>query len=280
MIFEMSSALEDLPRPVMPSCSDQLLLRGQKALVTGASSGIGKQVAIALGHAGADVVVNYVADPDKAEEAVAEIHKQCGVNAYAYQADVSSEEQVQGMFQHMYKEFGTIDILVNNAGLQQRRAPGRDDPGRLAHGARRQSDRPISMFPRRRSANSTTAASCRNCPAPPARSSACRSVHDVIPVGGPRQLRRIQGRGQPADEDHGSGTRAAPYPGQRHLARRDQDPDQYRRLEDARGRGGTAEADPLPAGRGSRKTSPTPRSGWLPTPPITSPAPPCMWTAA
>ena len=119
MIFEMSSALEDLPRPVMPSCPDQLLLRGQKALVTGASSGIGKQVAIALGHAGADVVVNYVADPDKAEEAVAEIHKQCGVNAYAYQADVSSEEQVQGMFQHMYKEFGTIDILVNNAGLQR-----------------------------------------------------------------------------------------------------------------------------------------------------------------
>jgi glucose 1-dehydrogenase len=95
------------------------MLRGQKALVTGASSGIGKQIAIALGHAGADVVVNYVADPDKAEEAVADIRRQCGINAFAYQADVANEEQVQAMFQRMYREFGTIDILVNNAGLQR-----------------------------------------------------------------------------------------------------------------------------------------------------------------
>jgi glucose 1-dehydrogenase len=112
-------SFEDLPRAVMPSCPDQLVLRGQKALVTGASSGIGKQIAIALGHAGANVVVNYVADPDKAQEAVDEIHKQCGVDAYAYQADVSDEEQVQNMFRHMFGEFGTIDILVNNAGLQR-----------------------------------------------------------------------------------------------------------------------------------------------------------------
>jgi glucose 1-dehydrogenase len=112
-------SFEDLPRAVMPSCPDQPVLRGQKALVTGASSGIGKQIAIALGHAGANVVVNYVADPDKAQEAVDEIHKQCGVDAYAYQADVSDEEQVQNMFRHMFGEFGTIDILVNNAGLQR-----------------------------------------------------------------------------------------------------------------------------------------------------------------
>lgn len=110
---------ENFPNPVMPSCPDQLVLRGQKALVTGASSGIGKQIAIALGHAGADVVVNYVADPDKAEEAVTEIRKQCGIDAFAHKADVSNEEQVQGMFSRMFKEFGTIDILVNNAGLQR-----------------------------------------------------------------------------------------------------------------------------------------------------------------
>lgn len=107
------------PPVVMPSLEQQVVLRGQKALVTGASSGIGKQVAIALGHAGADVVVNYVTDPDKAEEAVAEIKRRCGIEAMAIQADVTNEEQVQAMFRTMCREFGTIDILVNNAGLQR-----------------------------------------------------------------------------------------------------------------------------------------------------------------
>ena len=107
------------PPVVMPSLEQQVVLKGQKALVTGASSGIGKSVAIALGHAGADVVVNYVSGPDKAEEAVQEIKRRCGVEAMAIQADVSSEDQVQAMFRTMCREFGTIDILVNNAGLQQ-----------------------------------------------------------------------------------------------------------------------------------------------------------------
>ncbi len=107
------------PPVVMPSLEQQVVLKGQKALVTGASSGIGKQVAIALGHAGADVVVNYVADPDKAQEAVQEITRRCGIEAMAIQADVSDEESVRAMFHTMCKEFGTIDILVNNAGLQQ-----------------------------------------------------------------------------------------------------------------------------------------------------------------
>lgn len=107
------------PPVVMPSLDQQVVLKGQKALVTGASSGIGKQVAIALGHAGADVVVNYVSDPDKAEEAVQEIKRRCGTEAMAIQADVSNEAQVEAMFRTMCKEFGTVDILVNNAGLQQ-----------------------------------------------------------------------------------------------------------------------------------------------------------------
>jgi glucose 1-dehydrogenase len=55
---------------------------------------------------------------DQAKEVAAEIRK-CGSRAYAHQADVSSEEQVNNMFQRMFKEFGTIDILINNAGLQQ-----------------------------------------------------------------------------------------------------------------------------------------------------------------
>lgn len=106
------------PPVVLPSLEQQVVLRGQKVLVTGASSGIGKQVAIALGHAGADVVVNYVTDSDKAEEAVAEIKRRCGIEALAIQADVTNEEQVQAMFRTICREFGTVDILVNNAGLQ------------------------------------------------------------------------------------------------------------------------------------------------------------------
>ena len=93
-------------------------LKGQSALVTGANSGIGKAVAIALAMEGANVVVNYVTKPEIAQQVVDEI-KSNGGNAIALPADVSKEDQVQTMFQAMYKEFGTIDILVNNAGLQK-----------------------------------------------------------------------------------------------------------------------------------------------------------------
>jgi glucose 1-dehydrogenase len=109
---------ETLPEVVMPACPIRKVLKGQKALVTGASSGIGKAVAIALGHAGADVVVNYVSGDDAAEKVVAEARR-CGSQAYAHRADVSNEEQVLGMFEKMIAEFGTIDILVANAGLQR-----------------------------------------------------------------------------------------------------------------------------------------------------------------
>ena len=94
------------------------VLQGQKALVTGASSGIGKAVALALAEAGADVVVNYVTRPGPAAEVVQEIEA-FGIQGYAYKADVSDEPQVQGMFREMIDRFGTIDILVNNAGLQK-----------------------------------------------------------------------------------------------------------------------------------------------------------------
>lgn len=93
-------------------------LKGQSALVTGANSGIGKAIAIAMGNEGANVVVNYVTKPEMAQQVVDEI-KNNGGKAIAFCADVSKEDQVQSMFQAMYKEFGTIDILVNNAGLQK-----------------------------------------------------------------------------------------------------------------------------------------------------------------
>ncbi|MFF1868512.1 SDR family oxidoreductase [Streptomyces sp. CB03911] len=94
------------------------LLRGQKALVTGANSGIGRATAIGLGRAGADVVVNYVSGREAAEEVVEEITS-FGVRAYAHEADVSDEGQVVAMVARMVEQFGTIDVLVANAGLQR-----------------------------------------------------------------------------------------------------------------------------------------------------------------
>jgi glucose 1-dehydrogenase len=101
-----------------PSLPVRKTLTGQKALVTGANSGIGRGAAIALGQAGADVVVNYVEGDDAANSVVDEIRRY-GVNAVAHKADVSSEDQVATMFRSMVQQFGTIDILVNNAGLQR-----------------------------------------------------------------------------------------------------------------------------------------------------------------
>ena len=95
-----------------------MILKGQKALVTGASSGIGYAIAVALGRAGADVVVNYVSDDAEAESAVDEIRR-AGVKSFAHRADVSREEDVQTMFHRVLEELGTLDILVNNAGIQR-----------------------------------------------------------------------------------------------------------------------------------------------------------------
>ena len=104
--------------PTSPPLPPQRILAGQKALVTGANSGIGRGVAIALGQAGADVIVNYVTDDDAAGAVVKEI-RAGGSDAHAIKADVSSETQVAAMFAEMMSRFGTIDILVNNAGLQR-----------------------------------------------------------------------------------------------------------------------------------------------------------------
>ena len=92
-------------------------LKGQKALVTGANSGIGAGIALALAGAGADVLVNYVSNPPAAQK-IADEMKAMGRKAIAVKADVSQEDQVRAMFDEMLEAFGTIDILVNNAGLQ------------------------------------------------------------------------------------------------------------------------------------------------------------------
>jgi glucose 1-dehydrogenase len=102
-----------VPDPPLPQS-----LAGQAALVTGASSGIGRAVAVAMARAGADVVVNYVTNPEAAQAVVAEI-EQAGRRGLAIRADVSREDQVEAMFAQAVAAFGTLHIVVCNAGLQR-----------------------------------------------------------------------------------------------------------------------------------------------------------------
>lgn len=106
------------PNSTAPKLAIPGLLKGQKALVTGANSGIGRGVALALGQAGADVAVNYIVDDDAAQ-AVVEQLQGFGVKALKVKADVSDEAEVAAMFEQTIAAFGTVDILVANAGLQR-----------------------------------------------------------------------------------------------------------------------------------------------------------------
>ncbi|MCJ1747873.1 3-oxoacyl-[acyl-carrier-protein] reductase [Mammaliicoccus sciuri] len=86
------------------------------AIVTGASRGIGRKIALELGKEGYNVVVNYAGNKEKAEEVVSEI-KSFGVEAFAFQANVSEQDEVKAMIKETTSQFGTIDVLVNNAGI-------------------------------------------------------------------------------------------------------------------------------------------------------------------
>ena len=93
-------------------------LQGQKALVTGASSGIGAGIALALAEAGAAVAVNYSSSPEGAQRTVDKIAG-LGAEAMAVRANVAREAEVQTMFREILTRWGTLDILVNNSGLQR-----------------------------------------------------------------------------------------------------------------------------------------------------------------
>ncbi|EZP78006.1 3-ketoacyl-(acyl-carrier-protein) reductase [Parageobacillus genomosp. 1] len=92
------------------------MLQGKVALVTGASRGIGRAIALELARQGAKVAVNYAGSEAKANEVVEEI-KKMGQEAVAIQADVSSAEAVERMVKTVLEQFSRIDILVNNAGI-------------------------------------------------------------------------------------------------------------------------------------------------------------------
>lgn len=91
-------------------------LEGKAALVTGASRGIGREIALELARQGADVAVNYSGSEERANQVVAEI-KEMGRNAIAVQCDVSNSESVASMVKDTIDAFGKLDILVNNAGI-------------------------------------------------------------------------------------------------------------------------------------------------------------------
>jgi glucose 1-dehydrogenase len=93
-------------------------LDGQKALVTGAASGIGEAVARSLAAAGAAVAIDYITKAGDAERIADEI-RAAGGRAITVRADVSREDQVRSMFETVLGEFGALDILVNNAGIQK-----------------------------------------------------------------------------------------------------------------------------------------------------------------
>ncbi|MFN7250876.1 MAG: 3-oxoacyl-[acyl-carrier-protein] reductase [Anaerobacillus sp.] len=92
------------------------MLKGKTALVTGASRGIGKAIALELARQGANVAVNFAGNAQKAEEVVSEI-KAFGVDAFAIKADVANSDEVAAMVKATIESFGSLDILINNAGI-------------------------------------------------------------------------------------------------------------------------------------------------------------------
>ncbi len=113
----MNTEKQYQPPNEMPPGSHQADLSGQKAIVTGASKGLGRAIAVGLANAGADVLVNYYSDREGAEETAEEV-RAAGRRALVHPADVSVEDQVQEMFGQCIKEFGRVDICVPNSGIQ------------------------------------------------------------------------------------------------------------------------------------------------------------------
>jgi glucose 1-dehydrogenase len=99
-------------------------LKGKNVVVTGGTSGIGQAIAVRFAEYGANVAINYLRDPEEAEDTEERVHacvasvRQMGVRDVLVQGDVSKEDDVVGMFEDAVDKLGGIDVLVNNAGIQ------------------------------------------------------------------------------------------------------------------------------------------------------------------
>jgi glucose 1-dehydrogenase len=113
----MPPELKYSPPNEMPPAPIHKVLKGQKALVTGASKGLGEAIAIGFAQAGADVLLNYYSDEDGARR-TAETIERHGGKAVIFKADVAKEDEVKAMFECMIATFGRIDICVPNSGIQ------------------------------------------------------------------------------------------------------------------------------------------------------------------
>ena len=244
----------NLPQPVLPSLQHLALLKGQTALVTGANSGIGRAIALALGQAGANVVVNYVAKPEEAEAVAAEV-RAAGVGAMTVLADVSDEAQVQAMFAAAVQHFGTVDILASNAGMEK------NAPFHEMSVAQWDQVMNVNLRGAFLCAREAVREFLRRGVRPEVSVSAGKiiftsSVHEVIPWAGHVNYAASQGRADAADEEPGAGGGRKAHPRQFHRPRRDPHADQHRRLGHARGLCRADEAGALQAHRRGRRDRP------------------------
>jgi glucose 1-dehydrogenase len=94
-------------------------LQHKVAIITGSASGIGKAIAMAMAHEGAAVVIDYIGQPDRAAQVVSQIEHDGG-KAFAVDADVSQQHQVESLVEQTVQKFGHLDIMVNNAGIEEK----------------------------------------------------------------------------------------------------------------------------------------------------------------
>ena len=253
-------------------------LRGQTALVTGASSGIGAGIALALGAAGAAVVVNYAGNAAGAERVAAEIQA-AGGSARVVRADVSQRGRGRGDVRRHAGDVGAPGHPRRELRRPARRPADRDDARAVEHRAGRQ---PHRRLPVRAGGGPDHAAAAAG---PRALAGDRQDPLHLLgarghPVGGPRQLRGVQGRPEALHAVGRPGAGASSHPRELHRAGRDPDADQPPGLGDARGAAGACSRSSPTGASACRRTSAGPPSGSPPTPPTTCTARRCSWTAA
>ncbi len=196
-------------------------------------SGIGKAAAIALGQAGADVVVNYATREEDAKAVVEEIRRS-GVRVFTHRADVSDENQVQEMFRRAIAELGTIDILVNNAGLQ------RDAPFHTMSLVQWNTVIAVNLTGQFLCAREAVREFLRRGVVPKVSRAAGKiicisSVHEIIPWAGHANYCASKGRRGDDDEDPRPGGCTSAHPRQQHRPGSGPHTDQHGGMEHARG---------------------------------------------